>query len=106
VIATHDLYAYSKAMPVARKKKPVHPRAGKTLKGPKKKATNVMLREDLLAKAKELGLNMSAIFEDAITKAIKAADHKNWLEENAEAIRYANEHAEKYGLFADTVRTW
>jgi len=89
-----------------RRKRVPHPRAGKTLKGPKKKATNVMLHEDLLAKAKELGINMSAVFEEAMKKAVREAEQKKWLAENEDAIRYANEHAAKYGLFADTIRTW
>jgi antitoxin CcdA len=90
-------------MPVARKK-PAHPRAGKTLKGPKKKATNVMLREDLLAKARELRLNLSAVLEDAVIKTIREADQAKWLDENKAAIESYNAWVAKRGVFSDGLR--
>jgi antitoxin CcdA len=71
-----------------------------------KRATNVSVRSDLLAAAREAGLNLSATLERALTEELTAAKRKNWLAENREAIEAYNEHVEKHGTFSDNVRTF
>ncbi len=71
-----------------------------------KRATNVSVRSDLLAAAREAGLNLSATLERALTEELTAAKRKTWLAENREAIEAYNEHVEKHGTFSDNVRTF
>jgi antitoxin CcdA len=70
----------------------------------RKQATNVSLRVDLVRRAKALGLNLSALLEEAVVRAIRDAEQKKWLDENEAAIRDANEHFAKHGLFSDDWR--
>jgi antitoxin CcdA len=70
----------------------------------RKQATNVSLRVDLVRRAKALGLNLSAPLEEAVVRAIRDAEQKKWLDENEAAIRDANEHFAKHGLFSDDWR--
>lgn len=70
----------------------------------RKRPTNVTVRADLVRRAKELGLNLSGLLEDAIERAIRDAERQKWLEDNKAAIRNANEHFEKHGLFSDDWR--
>jgi antitoxin CcdA len=71
---------------------------------PRKQATNVTLRVDLAQRAKELGLNLSGLLEEALERAIREAERKRWLEENREAFEDANDHFAKHGLFSDAWR--
>ncbi|HEY6482950.1 MAG TPA: type II toxin-antitoxin system CcdA family antitoxin [Steroidobacteraceae bacterium] len=71
-----------------------------------KRATNVSVRSDLLAAAREAGLNLSAALERALTQELAAVKRKQWREENREAIQAYNEHVEKHGTFADEVRSF
>ena len=69
-----------------------------------KRATNVSVRSDLLAAAREAGVNLSATLERALTQELAAARRKKWREENRDAIQAYNEHIEKHGVFSDDVR--
>lgn len=70
----------------------------------KKTPTNVSVRADLVKRAKELGLNLSALLEVALEEAIREAEREAWLKESAEAIDYYNEWFEKHGAFSDAWR--
>jgi antitoxin CcdA len=72
-------------------------RATRTRKTP----TNLSVRADLVARAKELGLNISQVVERALEHAVRAAEHTAWLEENREAIEAYNKRVEKHGVFSD-----
>jgi antitoxin CcdA len=63
----------------------------------RKRGTNVSLREDLIAEARALGINLSSACEDGLAKAVKAEKERRWIEENAEAIRSYNEWIAKNG---------
>ena len=63
----------------------------------RKRGTNVSLREDLIAEARQLGINLSSACEDGLAKAVKAEKERRWIEENAEGIRRFNEFVEKHG---------
>jgi len=71
-----------------------------------KRATNVSIRSDLLAAAREAGVNLSATLERALTEELAASKRKQWREENREAIQAYNEHVEKHGTFSDDMRNF
>ena len=48
-----------------------------------KRKTSLTLDAAALDAAKELHINVSAVAEEALKKAINSAKHKRWLEENA-----------------------
>ena len=70
-----------------------------------KKPTNLSINSDLLAKAKRLGLNLSATLETALAGEIREAERAQWLARNRKAIDAANKLAKEEGLFADSYRT-
>ena len=63
-----------------------------------KRATNVSLNSDLLAKAKKYGVNVSQACERGWAEELARLRAKEWAEENRDAIRSANEYIEKHGL--------
>ena len=69
-----------------------------------KRATNVSIRGDLLAAAREAGVNLSATLERALTEELAEVRRNKWREENKEAIRAYNDHIEKHGVFSDEIR--
>lgn len=69
-----------------------------------KKATNLSINSDLLEKAKNLKINLSATLEQALINEVKISTRQQWLDENKEAIEALNEHTEKHGLFSDSFR--
>jgi antitoxin CcdA len=71
-----------------------------------KRATNVSVRSDLLAAAREAGLNLSATLERALTEELAGVRRKQWREENREAIAAYNEYIEENGTFSDDVRSF
>jgi antitoxin CcdA len=71
-----------------------------------KRATNVSVRGDLLAAAREAGLNLSATLERALTGELAELKRKKWREVNEEAIAAYNEFVEKHGTFSDDVRSF
>ncbi len=71
-----------------------------------KRATNVSVRTDLLAAAREAGVNLSATLERALIEELAESKRKKWREENREAISAYNEHVEKQGTFSDDVRSF
>jgi antitoxin CcdA len=66
--------------------------------------TTLSLRIDLVHRAKALDLNLSDVVEDALEKAILAAEQTRWLAENNDAIEYYNAFVEKHGLFGEEFR--
>jgi antitoxin CcdA len=73
--------------------------------GPKK-ATNVSVNRNLLREAKELGINLSATLEQALTDEIRDRRRAQWIAENAEAIDAYNEDVRKNGAFSDGRRVF
>jgi antitoxin CcdA len=51
-----------------------------------KQRTNITLTAANLVAARELGLNVSAISDAAVAKAVRAAMSETWAKENAVAI--------------------
>ncbi|MDI1332515.1 type II toxin-antitoxin system CcdA family antitoxin [Pseudomonas sp.] len=71
-----------------------------------KRTANLSINGDLLNKAKELGINLSATLEYALIEAIKQIQCMQWLEENRKTINAYNEHVETNGVFSDDVRSF
>ncbi len=71
-----------------------------------KKAANLSINADLLSKAKELDINLSATLELALAAALKQRQRNQWLAENKGAIDAYNERVEKHGVFSDGLRSF
>jgi antitoxin CcdA len=71
-----------------------------------KRATNVSVRVDLLAAAREAGLNLSATLERALTGELAELKRRKWREVNEEAIAAYNEFVDTHGTFSDDVRSF
>ena len=71
-----------------------------------KRATNVSVRVDLLAAAREAGVNLSATLERALTEELAEGKRNAWRDENKEAIAAYNEFVEEHGAFSDDVRSF
>jgi antitoxin CcdA len=71
-----------------------------------KKATNLSINEDLLAKARELDINLSATLEQALDEALRQKQREQWLSENRAAMEAYNAHVEQHGVFSDGLRSF
>lgn len=65
---------------------------------PARRAANVTLDSDLLAEAKDLGINISRAAEAGLSEAVRKAKAEQWLEENRPALESSNDWIEKNGL--------
>jgi len=74
--------------------------------GTSKKAVNLSLDSDLLRQARDLGLNLSGVAEEALAYAVSARLAERWKEENREAIDAYNRRIEAEGVFSDGLRTF
>lgn len=71
-----------------------------------KKATNLSINSDLLGKAKELDINLSAALERALIQLLKQRQQEQWLAQNRDAIAAYNQEVEKHGTFGDALRSF
>ena len=69
-----------------------------------KRATNLSVNSDLLAKSRALKINLSATLERALEHELAAAQAANWRKDNAAAIRAYNEFVDENGCFGDEFR--
>jgi antitoxin CcdA len=69
-----------------------------------KKPTNLSINSDLLIKARNLKINLSAALESALEAQVRLSTREKWLKENKKAIASLNELAENNGLFSDSYR--
>ena len=69
-----------------------------------KRATNISVRSDLLAAAREARVNLSATLERALMEDLAKARRKKWRQENRDAVAAYNEYVERHGMFSDGVR--
>lgn len=70
----------------------------------RKTATNLSARADIVAEAKALGVNLSEVFEAAVTEAVRRKRQEAWLADNREAIESYNARVARDGLFSDAWR--
>ena len=71
-----------------------------------KKPTNLSINSDLLKKAKDLEINLSATFEQALTQQLKAKQAQQWLEQHKSAIAAYNKSVDDKGVFSDGLRSF
>jgi len=75
-------------------------------KSAKKKATTLSINSDLLAKVKELDINISATLQDALEDKLVEEKTKRWQKENKESIEKYNQYVEEHGVFGEEFRLW
>jgi antitoxin CcdA len=71
-----------------------------------KKPANLSINSDLLSKARELNINLSAALEEALTEQLKLKQRELWRKQNAKAIQAYNRFVEKQGVFSDELRSF
>lgn len=71
-----------------------------------KRPANLSVNGDLLNKARELDINLSATLEQALAAALREKQRAQWLAENKAAMEAYNEHVEKHGVFSDGLRSF
>lgn len=71
-----------------------------------KKPTNVSINTELLFKAKQLKINLSATLEAALLEVITTKQRELWKQENQAAIKAYNQMIESHGLFSDDLRSF
>ena len=69
-----------------------------------KKPTNLSINSDLLTKARDLKVNLSATLESALEDKIRLSARDKWLKKNKKSIASLNELVENNGLFSDSYR--
>lgn len=71
-----------------------------------RKPANLSINSDLLAKARELKINLSAALEEALIKQLKQKQRELWRQQNAKAIQAYNRFVETHGSFSDELRSF
>ena len=71
-----------------------------------KKAANLSINADLLARARAHNINLSSTLERALTDALRKKKRERWLAENREAIGAYNKHVDKHGTYGDDARSF
>jgi len=71
-----------------------------------KKPANLSLNSDLLRKARELNINLSATPEKALTEQHKQKRRELWRQQNAKAIKVYNRFVKAHGVFSDELRNF
>ena len=69
-------------------------------------ATNLSINSDLLKKARDLDINLSAALEQALADLVKAKQREAWQRENREAIAAYNTLVEDQGIFSNGLRSF
>jgi antitoxin CcdA len=72
----------------------------------RKKATNLSIDNDLLARARHLKINLSQVVETGLAEAIRRHERAQWLEKNRAALDAYNDHVERQGVFSDGLRSF
>ena len=72
----------------------------------RKRAVNVTVDENVLAEAKQLGLNLSQVLEDELKKRVTEERTRRFQEEHRDAIEAHNRFIEKHGIFGAKYRSW
>lgn len=69
-----------------------------------KKPTNLSINSNLLTKAKDFDINLSATLEKALESEVRQNTREQWLRENKKALENCNKLTQEQGLFADKHR--
>jgi antitoxin CcdA len=71
-----------------------------------KKPTNVTVNSDLLREARAIGINLSAVLEEALIELLRQRRREKWIEENKAAIDSYNSCVREHGTFSDGLRSF
>jgi antitoxin CcdA len=71
-----------------------------------KKPANLSINSDLLVKARELNINLSATLEAALVARLQQKQREHWRKQNAKAIQAYNRFVEAQGIFSDELRSF
>jgi len=71
-----------------------------------KKPTNVSINSELLRKAKEFEINLSATLEQALVEKVKQRQQELWLSANKSAIDEYNQYTEQNSNINDPQRSF
>jgi antitoxin CcdA len=71
-----------------------------------KKPTNLTINSDLLIKAKDLQINISAVLESALEETLKQKKSQEWLNQNSGSIDGYNKTIKDFGVFSDDLRAF
>ena len=71
-----------------------------------RKSTSLSLDADLIARAKDAGVNLSRAAEAGIEGEVRKAEAARWADENRHAIQAYNRRVEQDGLPLDAYRKW
>lgn len=71
-----------------------------------KRPANLSINADLLAKARDLKINLSATLEQALVEVLRQRQREQWLAENQAAIDAYNQQIEAQGVFSDGLRSF
>lgn len=64
----------------------------------RKRPTNLSLNPELVAAAREFGINVSETCERALAAELKKAREAKWLAENRAALEASNDYVRRKGL--------
>src|SRR5262245_8627781 len=81
-------------------------RIGQPPKPARKRAVNVTVDEDILAEAKQLGLNLSQVLNDELRRRVTEEKIRRFEAEHREAIEAHNRFIDKHGIFGEEFRNW
>jgi len=70
----------------------------------RKQSANLSIRSDLLQRAKRNKINLSKTLEDRLEELLRAQDREEWLHQNRDAIKTANDYVAEKGLWSDGLR--
>jgi len=71
-----------------------------------KQAANLSINSDLLKAARESGVNLSAVMEEALAYKVAASKREAWLRDNADAIAAYNDFVAEQGVYSDSSRSF
>ena len=71
---------------------------------PAKRSANLSINAGLLAKAKQLNINLSQTLEARLAQLVREAEAREWLEANRKAVDAYNRRIERDGIWSDKVR--
>lgn len=72
----------------------------------KRKAVNLSLDTGVVQTARDLGLNLSKISEDALRAATREARNRKWADEHAKRIDAFAEWLDEYGMPFEDLRVF
>ena len=71
-----------------------------------KKPANLSLSADLLARARQFDINLSATLERALIETLQVRQSEQWRTQHRVAIQAYNARVDETGVFSDALRSF